>query len=126
MIFDFQDKVIFPAGKEFRHLDIRTFRHATEKVVDIYKVGDHYDVMLFKEEPRVFKNFQTYKDINGDFVIENLEDRHPDLQGDYASVFFSLGVSQEYFDSDIYIFGKLSDYFSYNWPFVTFTLPQRN
>ncbi len=110
LIFDYQDKVIFPAGKEFRHLDIRTFRYATEKVVDIYRSGDLYDVMLLREEPRVFKNFQSFNDINGNFVIEHLEGRNPDLEGEYASVFFSLGVSQEYFDSEVYIIGKLTDW----------------
>ncbi len=110
LIFDFQDKVVFPAGKEFRYLDIRSFRHRNEKIVDIYRSGDYYDVMLYKESPRVFKNFYSYNDINGDFLIEHKEDRNPDLEGDYASVFFSLGVSQEYFDSDIYIFGKFTDW----------------
>ncbi len=110
LIFDFQDKVIFPAGKEFRYLDIRTFRYLGENIADIYRSGEYYDVMLFKEEPRVFKNFQSYKDINGDFIIEHKEEKNPDLEGDYASVFFSLGVSQEYFDSEVYIVGKLTDW----------------
>jgi len=110
LIFDFQDKVIFPAGKEFRYLDIRTFRYLNEKIVDIYRSDEIYDVMMFKEEPRVFKNFQSYKDINGNFLIELKEDKNPDLESEYASVFFSLGVSQEYFDSEVYIFGKLTDW----------------
>jgi len=110
LIFDYQDKVIFPAGKEFRYLDIRTFRYLNEKIVDIYRSDEIYDVMMFKEEPRVFKNFQSYKDINGNFLIELKEDKNPDLESEYASVFFSLGVSQEYFDSEVYIFGKLTDW----------------
>jgi Type 9 secretion system plug protein 1st domain len=110
LIFDFQDKVVFPAGKEFRYLDIRTFRYVNEKIVNIYRSGEYYDVMLFKEGPRIYRNFQTYNDINGDFLIDHLEERNPDLEGEYASVFFSLGVSQEYFDSDIYIFGKITDW----------------
>lgn len=110
LIFDFQNKIVFPAGKEFRHLDIRTFRYLSDKSVEITSTDELYDVLLFKEEPRVFKNFQTYKDINGNFVIEHAEDKNADLEGDYASVFFSLGVSQEYFDSDVYIFGKITDW----------------
>jgi hypothetical protein len=110
LIFDFQDKVVFPAGKEFRYVDIRTFRYLNDKIVDIYRSDKYYDVMLFKEEPRVFKNFQTYNDLNGNFLIEHLEERNPDLEGEYASVFFSMGVSQEYFDSNIYVFGKITDW----------------
>ena len=110
LIFDYQDKIVFPAGKEFRYLDIRTFRYLNEKIVEITRSGDYYDVMMYKEEPRVFKPFHDNNDINGDFLIEHKEDRNPDLEGEYASVFFSLGVSQEYFDSDIYIFGKFTDW----------------
>ena len=110
LIFDYQDKIVFPAGKEFRYLDMRTFRNGNEKIAEIYRYDDHYDVMMYKEEPRVFKNFRSYKDLNGDFLIETREERNPDLQGDYASVFFSLGVSQEYFDSDIYVFGRITDW----------------
>ena len=110
LIFDYQDKIIFPAGKEFRYVDLRTFRYLNEKIVDIYRSDEIFDVMMFKEEPRVFKNFQSYKDLNGNYLIELREDKNADLESDYASVFFSLGVSQEYYDSDVYVFGKITDW----------------
>jgi hypothetical protein len=110
LIFDHQDKIVFPAGKEFRYLDIRTFRYTNEKIAEITRSSEYYDVMMYKEEPRVFKNFRSYNDINGDFLIEHKDERNPDLEGEYASVFFSLRVSQEYFDSDVYIFGKFTEW----------------
>lgn len=110
LLFDYQDKVVFPAGKEFRHLDIRTLRHRTQNVGDISRTDDFYDVMLLKEEPHVFKNYHSYVDINGDFIIELQEERDPDLESEYARVLFSLSVNQEYFDSEVYILGKMTDW----------------
>ncbi len=110
LIFDHQDKVVFPAGKEFRFLDIRSFRYLSENVAEITRSGDTYDVLMRKDEPRVFRNFQAFTDINGNFVIENADGRNPHLGGDYASVLISMGVTQEYFDSEVYLMGKMTDW----------------
>ena len=37
-------------------------------------------MMLYKEEPRVFKNFQSYKDLNGNYLIELREDKNRRLR----------------------------------------------
>ena len=110
MIFDYQDKIIFPAGKEFRYLDIRTFRYMREGIADIMRMDTYFDVVAQREESRAFQNFQTYNDINGNFVIESLDDNNSDLKGDYAKVLFALGVDRELLDTDVYVVGGLTDW----------------
>lgn len=111
MIFDYQDKIIFPAGKEFRFLDLRTFRTYREKIADIIRMDTYFDVVVKQEKSRANQNFQSYNDINGDFLIENLERRRPDLEGDYAKVLFALGVTQPLPDDvAIYVVGKMTDW----------------
>ena len=110
LLFDFQDKIVFPAGKEFRFLDMRTFRYLTEKMADMVERDTEYDIALFKEEARTFKNFRSYEDINGRFLIDHQEREDADIEGDYATIFFSVGVTQELFDTDVYLFGALTDW----------------
>lgn len=110
MLFDYQDKVVFPAGKEFRFADLRTFRYARDKVADIIREDTYHDVVMKKEGSRTDLNFVNYNDINGNYVIEHLEKDRPDLQGDYAKVLFAAGVDGEFFDTDIYVFGGLTDW----------------
>lgn len=110
LLFDFQNKIVFPAGKEFRFVDLRTFRYATEGVADIQRTENEYDVVLSVEKSRTYRNFNAYEDINGRFVIDHLEEDTPDLEGDYAIVFFTLGVTQEVYDTDIYLFGAVTDW----------------
>jgi len=110
MIFDYQDKVIFPAGKEFRYADIRTFRYVREGVKDIIRDENYYDVVIEQDLSRVNDKFNSYNDLNGNYIIEHLERDRPDLQGDYAKVLFAAGVTQEYFDTDVYVFGRLTDW----------------
>jgi len=110
MLFDYQDKIIFPAGKEFRFLDIRTFRYQRDKIADIIRMDTYFDVVVRKELSRTDKNFQSYNDINGNFVIEHLEQDRPDLEGDYAKVLFAAGVEQELLDTDVYVVGAMTDW----------------
>ncbi|MGK0363766.1 MAG: hypothetical protein ACI85O_000819, partial [Saprospiraceae bacterium] len=149
--FDYQDKVIFPAGLEFRYADLRSLDGRQLGVFDIEEADDGYDVTLKKDKKRFQKGFSSYIDINGDFIIENIDyNQVPGsgiiqaLQGadvndasltssirsrfvntaeeylqeeginsmacDYAYVTFSLVSPTEYYDHDVYIFGKLTDW----------------
>ncbi|MFT5165720.1 MAG: hypothetical protein ACI8P3_000948 [Saprospiraceae bacterium] len=110
MLFDYQDKITFPAGKEFRYLDIRTFRYNREGIADILRMDTYWDVVAQKEESRAYQNFQTYNDINGNFVIESLDDNDADLKGDYAKVLFAAGIGQELLDTDVYVVGAMTDW----------------
>lgn len=110
LLFDYQNKVIFPALKEFRFLDIRTFRYTRDGIADIIRGDKYWDVVTKKEGSRANRNFNSYNDINGNFVIEHLEDNRPNLEGDYAKVLFALGVGQELQDTDVYLMGAMTDW----------------
>ena len=115
MIFDYQDKIVFPAGKDFRNLDIRSTQYRSEDVFEILRYEDHIEVVCELDEPRTFVNYLNDKDIDGNFVILNRDDvRYNDLEtrdltAEYVDAFFTLDVDAPY-DADVYIFGKLTDW----------------
>ena len=110
LIYDHQDKIIFPAGKEFRSVDIRTFKSSTNSVYEIIKSYNQYDIVLRKDSSRQFISYLFYNDLNGKFVIQSFEERDGDLRGDYAHVLFTLDESPAFEDHDVYIYGGLTDW----------------
>lgn len=110
LLFDYQDKIVFPAGKEFRFLDIRSLEVVVDKIADIRRYPDRWEVSLMQERSRRLAPYLFEYDINGNFVIENRDRNNDFLQSDYAHVFFTLDVPEPLFDRDVYLFGGMTDW----------------
>ena len=108
--FDYQDVVIFPAGKEFRFFDIRTFDFRGDHVKTISDRGDYIDVTLRTDETRFARPIDFRPDANGRFIIENNNANQTLLQCDYASVLFSIAQNMPIDEADVYVFGALTDW----------------
>ena len=110
LVFDYQDKIVFPAGKEWRFFDIRTFDYRGERVKTINERMDYYEVTLETDKDRSGSSL-TYKgDLNGRFSIENTNYNQTRLQCDYAKVLFSISQNLPKDDEDVYVFGELTDW----------------
>ena len=74
--FNYQDKVVFPAGKEFRYLDLRGLRFKDPKLKSVTIGADgKYTAQIIQEKKRGnAAHFERF-DINGNFVIENTDER---------------------------------------------------
>ncbi|MBI5916436.1 MAG: DUF5103 domain-containing protein [Bacteroidetes bacterium] len=74
-VFDFQDKIVFPAGKEFRYLDLRGIRYPSPRIVSVVESNGKYEVTLEREQKRGSMPYFEWNDINGNFIIENNDER---------------------------------------------------
>lgn len=110
LVFDYQDQILFPAGKEFRFFDIRSFDYRGEFVRGITEKPTYFEVTLQPDESRFDRPVIFRPDADGRFVIDNLNANQTLLQCDYAAVLFSIKQNQALDDSDIYVFGELSDW----------------
>ena len=108
--FDHQNKVVFPAGKEFRYLDLRSVYYPSENISSITAEDDIYEVVLYKDEKRFKMAYLNRQDLNGNFVIETIDQNNMDLSSNYANVLFSLYSPEPYFDYDVYLFGAFTDW----------------
>lgn len=108
--FDHQNKVVFPAGKEFRYLDLRSVYYPSENISSITAEDDIYEVVLFKDEKRFQMAYLNREDLNGNFIIETIDQNSMDLSSNYANVLFSLYSPEPYFDYDVYLFGAFTDW----------------
>jgi hypothetical protein len=113
--FDYQNRVVFPAGKEFRFLDIRTLNSKAEKIERIDRLVTHFEVRVRPEPDRETAPYLFEQDINGKFVIQTFDAQDQDLAADYADVFFQLKSSVNFSDHDVYIIGGFTDWLPMPW-----------
>lgn len=139
LIYNYQDKIVFPAGKEFRQLDLRTLEFKTQSIYEITSdQQEGYDVTLFTDKMRFDQPYLSIVDINGNFLIQNIDDEdiilevdsfninflansleetNADenffahyLEGDYANVHFAIEKHQEFYEKDVYLVGGFTDW----------------
>lgn len=110
LVFDYQDKIVFPAGKEWRYFDIRSFEYLGEWVRSIDEKDDFYEVTLVTDQDRAGSTLLYRGDLNGRYSIENQNFNQTLLQCDYAKVLFSISRNAPLDDEDVYVFGELTDW----------------
>lgn len=101
---------VFPGGKEWRWVDLRSFRLQTERVERSDYQRNSTDVYVMPDFDGVNKVYQFIKDINGRYQLATLDNYDPFFEGDYATVHFSFPVKDPYAGYDLYIYGELTNY----------------
>ena len=110
VVYDFQDVITFAGGKEFRFIDLRSFRFKREGIAAIEEYQDIYEITLLPEPARAYRPYLFIKDINGNFTLGNVDEAYDPLKSDYGLVLFSVEKNMPYYDADVYLFGKLTDW----------------
>ncbi len=111
LVFDYQDKVVFPAGREFRYFDISTFNNRSDRVRSILvNKSDQYEVTLETDRSRATSAVSFRSDLNGQFSIENQNPNQTLLQADYGLVLFSILQNAPLDGEDVYLFGEFTDW----------------
>lgn len=100
------------AGKEWRWLDLRSTRLMSDRMQKIDTKRDTTEVFVKPDVSRNGQIYIYYRDVNGSYTIEALENINPFWQADYASVHFKYvppgGIPIA--GRDVYLFGELTDY----------------
>jgi len=109
IIFDYQGKITFPGGKEFRPLDLRSLWQRTGQMADLIRTRTSTEVILFKDKLRGEEPYFQNRDINGQFFIET-QDQNNLLAADYAQVLFNLNTGEPFFDKDVFLLGSFNDW----------------
>ncbi len=108
--YNWEVDAVMPAGKEWRWIDLRSFRLQTERVRTTEYAKDHTDVYAMPDLERGNKMYQFIKDINGLYYLATLDDYNPFFEGDYATVHFNFPVPEPYAGYSMYIIGELTNY----------------
>ncbi|MBV8253860.1 MAG: DUF5103 domain-containing protein [Chitinophaga sp.] len=101
---------VFPGTKEWRWIDLRSFRLQTERVKHTEYHPSSTDVYAQPDVERADKIYQFIKDINGKYYLATLDDYDPSFEGDYATVHFQFLSPEPYAQYNMYIFGEMTNY----------------
>ncbi len=103
---------IFAGGKEWRWLDLRSFRLQSDRVDHADYKKTSTDIFLKNDADRSGEKYTYYRDLNGMFMVITYESINPYWQGDFATVHFSLAApgGQPYANKDVYLAGQFTDY----------------
>lgn len=110
--YNSENTAVFPAGREWRWLDIRDFQLQSDRVLTADYKKNSTDIFLRPDVPLASRPYVYYKDLNGMSSIEAIRGINPFWEGDYATVYFSFlpPNGMPYTDNDVYLFGQLTNY----------------
>lgn len=110
--FNTENDCVFPAGKEWRWLDLRSFRLQSDRVMNAQYSTTSTQIFVKPDMDRSNQRFNFFRDNNGMYYIENMEGLNPFWQSDYATVNFSFVPPNNLplNGRDVYILGELSNY----------------
>ncbi len=103
---------VFPAGKEYRWVNLESFRFQSERIDSVSERNKLTEVYLRPDPERTKFVFQSYQDFDGFFQTLSTDVSNPWWQGDYAKVHFTYVPQsrQPYPNADVYIAGEMTGY----------------
>jgi hypothetical protein len=110
--YNTENDAVFPAGKEWRWLDIRSFRFQSDRVESAKYSTTATDIIVRPDANRAPQRFNFFRDNNGMFTVETTESINPLWQADYATVHFTFvpGNNAPFPDKDVFLVGQLTNY----------------
>ena len=110
LIFDYDEKLLFPGLNEFRFFNIRDLKSPFENVYSINYRPPYYYVSLKQEKDKTFSRYTAEKDINGKFYIQSVFKEQDMLRADYVHVTFSLASDIPVIEGNVCILGALTNW----------------
>ena len=110
--FSNETEMMMPAGKEFRWLNLRSFRLLGDRIKRQENTDSTYNLFVKEDLPRLPRQYFYYRDLNGLFINETTEKINPFWNADYARVHFSFRPpnNQPYVHGELIIMGELTNY----------------
>ncbi|MCK9255749.1 MAG: DUF5103 domain-containing protein [Bacteroidales bacterium] len=113
IVYEWEDKIAFDATNEYRYFNFNNLELNSERVEHIEFKKPYYYIDLVKDKTEMFSPYSSVNDINGSYVIRTKRFRNsdfPEVQSEYAIVKFSLEHKSPISNSDVYIYGELTNY----------------
>lgn len=110
--FSSENDCVFPAGKEFRWADLRSFRFQSERIASVSNRDKSTDVFLQPDPERTSQRYLNFKDFNGFYFVETTDTDNPWWQSDYATVHFTFVPKDNnpYPGKNVFVIGEMNNY----------------
>jgi Domain of unknown function (DUF5103) len=98
----------FMAGNEFRFVDFRSLNYPGQNTGRIDRSKRPFSLWVQTDKSREDQVYAIHTDMNGNFVIENQDNRDAAVSGDYLFVTFSLAVPPV--NGELYLLGAMNNW----------------
>ena len=110
--FNTENEAVFPAGKEYRWVDLRSFRFRGNHVAKTVYDRNNTEIFIEPDAERSNQRYINFKDFNGHYYIASTDTDNPWWQGDYGQVHFTFipTNNQPYVNKKVYLVGEFNMY----------------
>ncbi|MBX2896191.1 MAG: DUF5103 domain-containing protein [Cyclobacteriaceae bacterium] len=98
----------FMAGNEFRFVDFRSLNFPGQNTGRLDRSQRPFHLSVLTDKTREGQAYAQYRDMNGNFVIDNRDNRDPQLSGEYVFVTFTLASPP--LPGNVHIMGALTNW----------------
>ena len=109
LIYRYDTETQFWAGNEFLNFYNKDIRAANNTVAQV-RSNQTYNSILHTNVARKNSIYTFFPDINGNFLVSNINAENNAIEADYAWVFFSLSAPAYFEKKDIYVAGMFDNY----------------
>ena len=99
-----------PSVNEYLFFENKNIQGANNSISYIDSNGGLYNSHLYANNARAKNPYTFWPDINGNFLVNCINRENPEVEADYAWVYFSLSAPSYYDKKDIYITGMFNNY----------------
>ena len=110
LIYKYDTETQYWAGNEFLYFENKDVRAANNNIARVDASTEVYNSYLYTNNARANFPYSVYEDVNGNFVVRNLNAANSEIEADYAWVYFSLSAPTFNNDNAIYINGMFNNY----------------
>jgi len=110
LVYKYDKETQFWAGNEYLFFENKNIQGANNSIAYVNSEGGLYNSHLYTNDARKNKPYTYWPDINGNFLINTLNRENPEIESDYAWVYFSLSASSFQEKNNIYVSGMFNNY----------------
>lgn len=111
LVYKYAQETMFWGGNEFLYFENKDIRAANNNVGKVGSNNDIYNSFLYTNAARANQIYTNYDDVNGNFVVKNINASNNEIEADYAWVYFTLSAPTFRSNTkDIYITGMFNNY----------------
>lgn len=109
LIYKYDREASFGGGNEFLAFDNKDVRSATNGIRSI-ELTDLYENHLFTDIPRYNRPYTYNPDINGNFVVRNVDAQNQNIEAEYVRMHFNLQYYGDLEGKEIHIYGNFNNW----------------
>jgi Domain of unknown function (DUF5103) len=109
LIYKYDHETSFWGGNEYLYFENKDVR-AANTGIQFIELKDLYHNHLFTNFSRAKRPYTYNPDINGNYLITNIDAENPSIEADYVWMHFSLLPDPSFKDKDIYVYGNYNNY----------------